>query len=96
VSLNLVFLLQLIRGFLKRDVILSLSKDVEDYRFDCQYFDRLNMTIKTTFEIISNKPIYFAPISAQRICMAFCRTGNTPAVFLCPSAMEATSKETDG
>jgi len=26
---------------------------VEGYRFDCQYFDKLNMTIKTAFETAS-------------------------------------------
>jgi hypothetical protein len=33
--------------------LLSLPKDVGGYRFDCQYFDKLNMTIKTTFETAS-------------------------------------------
>ncbi len=41
-----------------RDIMRLFQKScqpalVEGYRFDCQYFDRLNMTIKTFFETAS-------------------------------------------
>ena len=39
-------------------VVLNLSKDwrriIEGYQFDCQYFDKLNMTIKLIFETASS------------------------------------------
>jgi len=42
------------------------------------------------------KPFFFAPISAQRICMAFCRGDIARTTVLCASSMEAQRKEENG